>query len=163
MTGLDAQTRKMILDTLEEFKKRNLPFKYLLELDHNMEFPTEIIRQMNDPQAFGLHLLLIEKEYGGLGGGSYDIYRLCESLARIDLGIATSVFATFLGADPIKVGGTEEQKAHWLGRIAKEGLLVAYGATEPQAGSDLAALKTKAVPVEEKGELTGYKISGRKQ
>jgi alkylation response protein AidB-like acyl-CoA dehydrogenase len=163
MAGLDAQTRKMILDTLEEFKKRNLPFKYLLELDQNMEFPTEIIRQMNDPQSFGLHLLLIEKEYGGLGGGSYDIYRLCESLARIDLGIATSVFATFLGADPIKVGGNEEQKAHWLGRIAKEGLLVAYGATEPEAGSDLAALKTKAIPIEEKGELKGYKISGRKQ
>jgi acyl-CoA dehydrogenase len=45
------------------------------------------------------------------------------------------------------VGGTPEQKQHWMSRIANEGLLVAYGATEPQAGSDLAQLKTKAVPV----------------
>jgi len=163
MTGLDPQTRKMILQTLEEFKKRNLPFKYILELDEDMKFPTDIIKQMNDPQVFGLHLMLIDKKYGGLGAGSYDICCLCEALAKIDLGIATSVFATFLGADPIAVGGTEEQKAHWLGRIAKEGLLVAYGATEPEAGSDLAALKTKAVPVEEKGKVTGYKITGRKQ
>lgn len=163
MAGLDEQTRKMILQTLDEFAKRNLPYKYIIELDEKNEFPTEIIKQMNDPATFGLHLLLIEQQYGGLGGGSYDIYRLCEALARIDLGIATSVFATFLGADPISVGGTEEQKKLWMGRIATEGLLVAYGATEPEAGSDLAALKTKAVPVEEDGKVIGYKLSGRKQ
>ena len=50
-----------------------------------------------------------------------------------------------------------------MGRIANEALLVAYGATEPQAGSDLASLKTKAIPVMEDGELTGYRISGQKQ
>ncbi len=48
-------------------------------------------------------------------------------------------------------------------RLADESLLVAYGATEPQAGSDLASLTTKAVPVLEDGQLTGYKITGRKQ
>jgi alkylation response protein AidB-like acyl-CoA dehydrogenase len=60
-------------------------------------------------------------------------------MASIDLGVATGVLATFLGSDPIRVGGTKEQKAHWMGRIAEEALLMAYGATEPQAGSDLAA------------------------
>ena len=50
-----------------------------------------------------------------------------------------------------------------MGRIAEEGLLVAYGATEPQAGSDLGSLKTRAVPVEEDGKVVGYRISGRKQ
>ena len=84
-------------------------------------------------------------------------------MAAIDLGIATGVLATFLGSDPITVGGTPEQQAHWMGRIAEEGLLVAYGATEPQAGSDLAALKTRAEPVVEDGKVTGYKITGRKQ
>jgi len=74
------------------------------------------------------------------------------------------VLATFLGADPIVVGGTPEQKHHWMSRIANEGLLVAYGATEPQAGSDLAQLKTKAVPVQnEDGSVKGYTITGRKQ
>ena len=50
-----------------------------------------------------------------------------------------------------------------MGKIADQGLLVAYGATEPQAGSDLGSLLTKAVPVEEDGQLVGYKITGKKQ
>ncbi len=62
----------------------------------------------------------------------------------IDLGIATAVLATFLGSDPITFGATPEQKKKWLGKIADEGILFAYGATEPDAGSDLGALKTTA-------------------
>src|SRR5690349_20120517 len=84
-------------------------------------------------------------------------------MARIYLGIATGILATFLGSDPITVGGTAAQKAFWMGRIADEGLLVAYGATEPQAGSDLGSLTTRADPIEENGQVTGYKIYGRKQ
>jgi len=72
------------------------------------------------------------------------------------------VFATFLGSDPILFGGTEEQKARWLGAIAEKGLLMAYGATEPEAGSDLGALRTTATPVVENGVLKGYRINGAK-
>src|SRR6266540_1489650 len=64
-----------------------------------------------------------------------------------ELGVATGVLATFLGSEPILVGGTPEQQKHWLTRIGEEGLLFAYGATEPEAGSDLGALRAKAVPV----------------
>ena len=56
--------------------------------------------------------------------------------------------------------GTEEA---WLGRLAEEGLLFAYGATEPEAGSDLGALKTTATPVEQDGRVVGYRLNGRKQ
>jgi alkylation response protein AidB-like acyl-CoA dehydrogenase len=84
-------------------------------------------------------------------------------MAAIDLGIATGVLATFLGTDPINVGATPEQKAEWLGALAEHGHFYAYGATEPQAGSDLGALATTAVPVEENGKLVGYRLSGRKQ
>jgi alkylation response protein AidB-like acyl-CoA dehydrogenase len=84
-------------------------------------------------------------------------------MARIDLGIATAVLATFLGSDPITVGATPEQKKLWLSRIADEGLLFAYGATEPDAGSDLGALQTRADRVEEDGRIVGYKINGSKQ
>ena len=79
-----------------------------------------------------------------MGGGAFDVYCVCEEMARIDLGIATAVLATFLGSDPITVGATPEQKKIWLTRIAEEGLLFAYGATEPEAGSDLGALQTTA-------------------
>lgn len=161
MTMLDVDTLNMVLSTLKEYAERKLTPAYLLELDHKDEFPHDVLRELYE--QLGLHLLFIPEEYGGLGGGAYDIYRVSEAMAGIDLGIATGVLATFLGSDPITVGGTEEQKAFWMGRIAEEGLLVAYGATEPQAGSDLATLTTRAVPVEEDGQVVGYKITGRKQ
>jgi alkylation response protein AidB-like acyl-CoA dehydrogenase len=73
------------------------------------------------------------------------------------------VLATFLGSDPIRVGATDAQKKEWFGRVAEESLLMAYGATEPQAGSDLAAMTTKAEPQQENGEVNGYLLNGRKQ
>ncbi len=163
MAGLDKETREMILDTLKKYAERKLTNEYLLELDHKDEFPHEVLQELYDPMQLGLHLLFIPEEYDGLGGGAYDIYRVSELMAAIDLGVATGVLATFLGSDPIRVGATEEQKKEWFGRIAEESLLMAYGATEPQAGSDLAAMATKAEPVLENGQVTGYRISGQKQ
>ncbi len=161
MAGLDTQTLNMVLSTLHKYAEKELKPEYLLQLDHNDEFPHPVLEALYGD--VGLHLLFIPEEFDGMGGGAYDIYRISEAMAGIDLGIATGVLATFLGTDPITVGGTPEQKAYWMGRIANEGLLVAYGATEPQAGSDLGALKTKAEPVIEDGAVTGYRITGRKQ
>jgi len=163
MIGLDTETRDMVISTLQEYAQRKLKPEYLRELDEKDEFPAQVLKDLYDPNQFGLHLMFIPEEYGGLGGGAYDIYRISEAMAKIDLGIATGVLATFLGTDPITVGGTEEQKKLWMGKIADEGMLVAYGATEPQAGSDLGSLTTKAEPVLEGGQLVGYKINGRKQ
>jgi len=85
-------------------------------------------------------------------------------MCKICLGVGTAFFAIQLGADPIMVGATEEQKAKWLGAIAEGEALVAYAVTEPEAGSNLAALKTKAEPVmDENGQISGYKINGTKQ
>jgi alkylation response protein AidB-like acyl-CoA dehydrogenase len=161
--GLDRETRDMILETLKKYAERKLTPEFLLNLDHNDTFPHDVLKELYDPMSIGLHLLFIPEKYDGLGGGAYDIYRVSELMAAIDLGVATGVLATFLGSDPISVGATEEQKAYWYGRIAQEALLMAYGATEPQAGSDLAAMTTKAVPVEENGEVVGYHITGCKQ
>ena len=163
MAGLDKETREMILDTLKKYAERKLTNEYLLELDHKDEFPHEVLQELYDPMQLGLHLLFIPEAYDGLGGGAYDIYRVSELMASIDLGVATGVLATFLGSDPIRVGATEEQKQNWFGRIAEESLLMAYGATEPQAGSDLAAMRTKAEPVLEDGQVIGYRINGQKQ
>ena len=156
MPGLDKDTRDMILDTLKKYADRKLTTEFLLKLDHADQFPHDVLQELYDPTQLGLHLVFIPEEYGGLGGGAYDIYRVSELMANIDLGVATGVLATFLGADPITVGGTEAQKAHWMGRIAEESLLVAYGAAEPQAGSDLASLSTKDEPVLEDVTIVGY-------
>ncbi len=73
-------------------------------------------------------------------------------------------FAIQLGADPLIVGGTDAQKEKWIGAIAEGRSLVAYAVTEPGAGSNLAALKTKADPVfDASGSVTGYRINGSKQ
>src|SRR5579872_6946581 len=157
------KTLKLSLKSLRDFAKKRLPDENLIELDERDECPLDIVRYMCDPDRLGIQLLFIPEEYGGLGGGAFDVYCICEEMARIDLGIATAVLATFLGSDPITVGATPEQKKNWLSRIASEGLLFAYGATEPEAGSDLGALKTTADPVLQEGRVAGYKINGNKQ
>jgi alkylation response protein AidB-like acyl-CoA dehydrogenase len=160
--GLDRDTLDMMLDSLDDFIAEALPDQRRLELDHEDVCPEETIRAMCG-EDLGVHLVFIPEEYGGLGGGAFDSYRVCERLARVDIGVATSVFATFLGTDPILVGATSEQRKEWLGRVAEQGILFAYGATEPEAGSDLGAMRTTATPVETDGQVTAYRLTGRKQ
>ncbi len=160
MHRLDSDNLDMIISTLRDYAERELKPERLLELDRLNEFPEQVHRDLYGD--IGLHLLFIPEEFGGMGGGAHDIYRVSEVLARIDLGIATSILATFLGSDPITVGGTPEQKTKWMGRIAEGGLLVAYGATEPQAGSDLTSLKTRATPIVHEGRPS-YALDGQKQ
>ncbi|MGC2477957.1 MAG: acyl-CoA dehydrogenase family protein [Candidatus Sulfotelmatobacter sp.] len=160
---LAYKTLKLSVKSLKEFAKKRLPDDVLIDLDARDECPIDIVRDMCSPDKLGIQLLFIPEEFGGMGGGTFDVYCICEEMARIDLGIATSVLATFLGSDPITVGATPEQKKLWLSRIADEGLLFAYGATEPEAGSDLGALRTTADPVLKDGQIAGYKINGNKQ
>lgn len=163
MASMDTISRNLMLDSLREYAKRRIPFDLIRELDEKNECPTDILKEMYDKDSLGVHLLMIPEEYGGVSGGTFDIYRICELLARIDLGIATGVFATFLGTDPLNQGGTTEQKEKWLKRIASENLLVAYGATEPDAGSDLVNMRTRAEHVVKNGKIAGYRITGNKQ
>jgi alkylation response protein AidB-like acyl-CoA dehydrogenase len=160
--GLDLDMLEMTLAAIQEFAERELPESLLIELDERDEFPAAAVRKMCSDEL-GVQLLFIEEAHGGMGGNAFDVYRVCAQMAAIDLGVATSVLATFLGSDPILMGGTPDQIHHWMSRIANEGLMMAYGATEPEAGSDLGSLKTVAVPVETDGAVTGYRITGKKQ
>ena len=103
--GLDAGTLNLMLEALGEFVAQELPDKRMLELDHEDECPEDTVRAMCSDEL-GIQLVFIPEEYGGMGGGAFDVYRVCERMARFDLGLGTSVFATFLGSDPILVGGT---------------------------------------------------------
>jgi alkylation response protein AidB-like acyl-CoA dehydrogenase len=160
--GLDRDSLEMMLAALDDFAAEALPDERRLDLDHQDVCPEDTVRAMCG-ENLGVHLVFLPEEYGGFGGGAFDSYRVCERLARIDIGVATSVLATFLGSDPILVGATPEQRKEWLGRIAEQGILFAYGATEPEAGSDLGALTTTASPVETDGQVMAYRINGRKQ
>jgi alkylation response protein AidB-like acyl-CoA dehydrogenase len=160
---ITPKTLKLSIKSLREFAKKRLPDEELIALDERDECPLETVRQMCSPDKLGIQLLFIPEEYGGFGGGAFDVYCVCEEMARIDLGVATAVLATFLGSDPITVGATPGQKKLWLSRIADEGILFAYGATEPDAGSDLGALQTTADRVMDGDRIVGYRINGSKQ
>jgi alkylation response protein AidB-like acyl-CoA dehydrogenase len=160
--GLDVESLEFTLESITEFAHRELPDALLIELDERDEFPEALVRRMCG-EELGVQLLFVPEEHGGMGGSALDVYRVCERMAAIDLGIATSVLATFLGSDPISIGGTPEQQSLWLGKVAEDGILMAYGATEPDAGSDLAALKTTAKPVVDGGEVVAYRLNGAKQ
>lgn len=161
-TGVDAKTLELTLKALKDFARDHLPDEKLLSMDERDECAVEVVRGMCGPEL-GIQMVFIPEDCNGLGGGAFDVYRLCEELARIDLGVATGLLATSLGSDPIRVAGTPEQKTYWLTRIADEGLLFAYAATEPEAGSDLANLRTTAERVIKDGQVVGYRISGSKQ
>ncbi|MBW2216276.1 MAG: acyl-CoA dehydrogenase family protein [Deltaproteobacteria bacterium] len=162
-TRLDPEMLSMVLDTIDKLEKERITLDAKLEMDRVGEFPEELIRFMLGPEI-ALHLIFIPEEYGGLGAGTSDIAIVSERMAKMDLAIATAFLAICLGMDPIRVGSTPEQKEKYIGRIAEEGLVVAYGVTEPEAGSNVQSLKTKADRVlGDDGNIKGYKINGQKQ
>ena len=163
LQGLDQESRQMVLDTIAQLRKRLLTKEKILQYDREEIFPEETIREMLGPEI-GLQLLMLPEVYGGMGGGTRDSCAVIREMAKICLGITTAFFAIQLGADPIVVAGTEEQKQKWLGAIATGKALVAYAVTEPDAGSNVVAIKTKADPVtNDAGDIIGYKINGSKQ
>ena len=107
--GLDVEMLTMMLSAVADFVTNALPPERQLQLDHEDVCPEDIVRAMCSDQL-GVQLLFIPEQYGGMGGGAFDVYKVCESLARVDLGVAIGVLAIFLGSDPICFAGTKEQK-----------------------------------------------------
>jgi len=160
---LDSDDIDLVVKTLKEFTEREAPLEKRLEWDRTDTCPADVVRAMLGPDV-GLHLVFLPEDHGGMGGGAYDVYRLSMEFAKVDLGLATAMLAVALGTDPIRVGCTDEQKARWLTRIAEEGLIVAYGVTEPEAGSNVQNLKTEATRVTDAdGRITHYRLNGVKQ
>ncbi len=153
----------MVIETVRQLREKLLTKEIVAELDKKEIFPEKIIKELLS-EDIGLQLLFIPEEYGGIGGGARDCCEVTSEMAQICLGIATAFFAIQLGADPLLVGGTEAQKEKWLKKITNEKNLVAYAVTEPDAGSNVAAIKTKADPVtDDSGKITGYIVNGVKQ
>jgi len=160
---IDPEMFEMILDSINKLEKEKLPLETKLKLDFTGEYPADLIRFIMGPEM-GLHLLFISDEYGGLGASAYELAVISERMAKMDLAIATSFLVVCLGMDPIRVGATPDQKARYIPRIAEEGLMMAYGVTEPNAGSNVQALKTRAERVlDDSGKIKGYKLNGQKQ
>jgi butyryl-CoA dehydrogenase len=125
------------------------------KLDQKGEFPAEILERLAEVDLFGLY---IPSEYGGLSMGCFELCLAIEEISRVCAGVATSYAASALGAFPILLFGTEEQKRRFLPEISSGKKLAAFGLTEAEAGSDAAAIKTTA-----KKEGRYYILNGTKQ
>lgn len=147
----EQQMIKEIAARIADEKIKPVAIKY----DEEGTFPHDIVKILADSDLFGVY---ISEEYGGFGGGIYEMALVVEELSRACGGIALAFAASGLGAFPIILYGTEEQKRKYLPDIASGAKLAAFGLTEANAGSDAAGIQTTAV-------LDGdeYILNGTKQ
>ena len=125
------------------------------ELEHRDEYPTEIVEGMKEMGIFGL---MIPEEYGGLGESLLTYALVVEEIARGWMSVSGIINTHFIVAHMLLQHGTEEQKQRYLPRMATGEVRGAFSMSEPGLGSDVAAIKTKAV----RGEDDTWTINGQK-
>jgi len=126
------------------------------EWDRDHHFPVETVQKMGDLGLFGLPF---PEEYGGSGSGLLTLCLAIEEIARVDASLAITLEAgVSLGANPIHRFGNEEQKARWLPDLVAGRALGAFGLTEPEAGSDAGASRTRAELDGDEWVINGEKV-----
>ncbi|MFC9360001.1 acyl-CoA dehydrogenase family protein [Rhodococcus sp. NPDC057014] len=143
-----------IVDTVRTFVDRDI-IPAAQELEHSDTYPQAIVDKMRDMGLFGL---MIPEEYGGLGE-SLLTYALCvEELARGWMSVSGVINTHFIVAYMIRQHGTDAQKNHYLPRMATGEVRGAFSMSEPELGSDVAAIRTKA----KRNADGNYVINGQK-
>jgi len=151
--GLD-ETLEAMREEMRRFVDAEVkPFAHEWHLK-NEYIPLETIEKMNELGVFGL---TIPEEFGGLGLGKEAMCVVSEELSRGYIGVGSLGTRSEIAAELILGGGTQEQKEEWLPKLASGEVLPTAVFTEPNTGSDLASLKTRAV---RDGDV--YKITGQK-
>lgn len=151
--GLE-ETYEQIRDEMRKFAEDNVtPHAHEWHLKNDY-IPMDVVDQMSELGVFGL---TIPEEYGGLGLGKESMCVVSEELSRAYIGVGSLGTRSEIAAELILCGGTEDQKAYWLPKIASGEILPTAVFTEPNTGSDLASLKTRAVK-----DGGTWKISGNK-
>ena len=151
--GLD-ETSSMIRDQFNKFVDEHVtPYAHEWHLKDEL-IPMSVIEKMSELGIFGL---TIPEEYGGLGMSKLAMCIVTEELARGYIGIGSLGTRTDISSELLLIGGTEEQKQKWLPKIASGEILPTAVFTEPNTGSDLASLKTRAT-----ANGIHYSITGNK-
>ena len=151
--GLD-ETMEAIREEMRRFGQAEVvPHAHEWHLA-NAYIPMDIIERMSELGVFGL---TIPEEFGGLGLGKESMCVVSEELSRAYIGVGSLGTRPEIAAELILAGGTPEQKAHYLPKIASGEILPTAVFTEPNTGSDLASLRTRAV---KEGDV--YKVYGNK-
>jgi acyl-CoA dehydrogenase len=148
-----SEEHKGLIEMARRFTKERIT-PIAAECDQKSIFPMDVFKEA---WSIGLVNPTIPTEYGGAGLGELENTLICEELAYGCTGIETSFLANGLALTPIKLAGTEDQKKKYLGMLTSEPILASYATTEPDAGSDVAGLKTR---FEQRGD--DYVLNGQK-
>jgi len=152
-TGLDDEL-EMIRDQFRRYAdERVVPNAHGWHLKDEL-IPMEIISELADMGVFGL---TIPEEFGGLGLSKASMVVVSEELSRGYIGVGSLGTRSEIAAELILCGGTEAQKAKWLPGLASGDILPTAVFTEPNTGSDLGSLRTRAVPEGHDWSITGNK------
>jgi alkylation response protein AidB-like acyl-CoA dehydrogenase len=148
----DFQTE--IVSTVRTFVDKEI-IPYATELEHKDEFPDAIVEGMKEMGLFGL---TISEEYGGLGESLLTYALVVEQIARGWMSISGVINTHFIVAYMIAQHGTQEQRQRLLPRMASGEVRGAFSMSEPECGSDVAAIKTRATPEGDEFVLNGQKM-----
>jgi short-chain 2-methylacyl-CoA dehydrogenase len=150
-----TREHELVRETVRDFAVQRIA-PVAEELDRESRFPYEIVGEL---ALLGLMGMPIPEEYGGAGADTVSYAIAIEELTRVDSSVAITVAAhTSLGTMPIFLFGTEEQKRDWLPQLASGQRLAAFGLTEPEAGSDAGATRTRAELRDGEWVINGSKI-----
>ncbi|ROO85046.1 (2S)-methylsuccinyl-CoA dehydrogenase [Actinocorallia herbida] len=150
--GLTEQQRE-ILAAVREFTEREI-MPVATELEHADEYPEKIVAGMRELGIFGL---MIPEEYGGLGESLLTYALAVEEIARGWMSVSGIINTHFIVSHLVLKHGTEEQKRNYLPRLAAGELRGAFSMSEPHCGSDVSAIKTRAVRDGDEYVITGQK------
>jgi acyl-CoA dehydrogenase len=148
-----TEEQEQLVQTARRFAAERL-IPNATEWDRKEEFPTAVFEE-----AWQLGLMNVElpEAYGGIGLHTLDGCLISEELAYGCAAIATSIMCNHLGALPLMIAGNETQKQEWLARLGTKCCFVSYACSEPDAGSDVAGMKTRIVRDGDGWRLTGQK------
>ena len=150
-----SEEHELVRRTVREFATQRVA-PVAEELDRESRFPYELVAELAE---LGLMGMPIPEAYGGAGSDTLAYAIAIEELTRVDSSVAITVAAhTSLGTMPIFLFGTEEQRREWLPRLASGEQLAAFGLTEPDAGSDAGATRTRAELRDGSWVVNGSKI-----
>jgi short/branched chain acyl-CoA dehydrogenase len=136
-----SHEHELVRDTVRDFAREKVA-PVAEELDREHRFPYDLVAELAE---LGLMGMTIPEEYGGAGADTVSYAIAIEELTRVDSSVAITVAAHHsLGTLPIYYFGSEEQKRKWLPELASGKKLAAFGLTEPGAGSDAGATRTRA-------------------
>ena len=148
-----TEEQKELRALAREFAEKEIRPK-AAEYDEAQHHPADVIAKAHELGLMNVH---IPEEYGGLGLSAFPGMLVGEELNRGCSGIGTSLGANGLGAAPVILSGSEEQRKRWLPPLLEEPILCSFGLTEPDAGSDVARMKTIAVRKGDEYVLNGSK------